>query len=133
MKFAAVFAFFSVALAAPSQLKELNGMSKFKRDLPSLTPVNIPNFDSDFDIKCGKDTSTHLHHASHRQTNSKLGRTTVKGGQIHLAVSWGTCLQRDGQTVGGTQMCPPSPPKWGKESLVCSRSTDEENSQSLSS
>ncbi|KAL8765037.1 MAG: hypothetical protein Q9209_007754 [Squamulea sp. 1 TL-2023] len=104
MKLTAVFTLLPVALAAPSQLNELNGISKFKRDLPDLTPVNIPNLDIDFDIKCGK--------------------TTIKGRQIHRAVSWGTCLQRAEETVGSTHFCPPLK-KGGKESPICPSSTDK--------
>ncbi|KAJ4011817.1 hypothetical protein NW752_004219 [Fusarium irregulare] len=60
----------SLALAAPPQ--------KLNKRLPDLTPVNIPSLDTEFDVKCGK--------------------VTVKGRQIHLAVSWGVNLQRSGDS-----------------------------------
>lgn len=54
MKFAAIFAVLPVALAAPGHPVQAPGVSEFKRDLPNLTPVNIPNLDADWDIACGK-------------------------------------------------------------------------------
>ena len=48
MKLAAVLALLPLALAAPQQ-SSLN-----TRELPNLTPVNVLNFDADFDIKCGR-------------------------------------------------------------------------------
>lgn len=99
MKFNAAFVFLPVALAAPGQPIEAQGMSEFKRDLPNLTPVNVPNFDSSFDISCGKLTCSSTRT---RRLTTATGRTKIKGSQVHKAVSWGTCLQRADEVVGST-------------------------------
>ncbi|KAJ0122125.1 uncharacterized protein J7T55_002637 [Diaporthe amygdali] len=56
------------AFAAPGRVEQ--------RDLPSHTPVNVKDLDSDFDVKC------------------------VTGSSILKAVSWGVNLQRADQQVG---------------------------------
>jgi hypothetical protein len=99
MKFSVAFVFLPMALAAPGHPIEAQGMSEFKRDLPNLTPVNVPNFDSSFDISCGKFACSP---SRTRRLTTTTGRTNIKGSQVHKAVSWGTCLQRADEVVGST-------------------------------
>lgn len=58
MKFTTFFSLLPIVLAAPGQPIQAGGTSEFKRDLPNLTPVNVPDFDSSFDISCGKQASS---------------------------------------------------------------------------
>ncbi|KAK7987228.1 hypothetical protein PG996_006170 [Apiospora saccharicola] len=70
--FASILCLLPLAAAVP--------LDVVKRDLPDHTPVNIPDLDPDFDVKCGK--------------------TTVKGHDIFNAVAWGVNLERAGETLG---------------------------------
>ncbi|KAI1811061.1 hypothetical protein GGS20DRAFT_588921 [Poronia punctata] len=74
MRLITAVSFLPLALAAPFDL--------VPKTLPDHTPVNVPNKD-DFDVNCGG--------------------TTIVAQDIVNAVSWGTNLQRAGQTVGNNK------------------------------